>query len=280
MKKKNILFFALAIMTIFSLFIYACSSENDGTKDDPTKQKALKYEEKYLEVGMAHNDAMDAIIKDVKIQMNLQKTTTTRELTREDLINIFDESHRKVYSSLESVSKITNAKLSSEQIQKLTLFTEINTKSATEYKCSEDFESLTQELYNMCEESENQGILPEDFNAKIGKLNIKAVQILSGEEIDFFFISTSVAKASYEYWYYNFDEWVKTIAGSNALNNNQKSWFSWKGVVKNDAAGAIGGALAGAVVAGAGAAPGALGGAIAGSAGSAALQVLDHFFPG
>ncbi|MEI7596518.1 MAG: hypothetical protein WCK02_12275 [Bacteroidota bacterium] len=271
---KKVFYSILGLTIISAVIITSCKKESTQNSTDKIELKS-QLVEKFKVVGEQHNLSLASVYNDMKSQeIDLS--------SKEKFANQFEISLNKFFSKSTLINNSNSTCIDYKGKCKYYFKTQLTSKnksgSSEEYNDSlinnSDFSAnLKGLLLNLTKFPDNDNLTISQFNIFIDSLNNVAVQILDNEnELNIYFTASSVAKASFEYWANNLDNWVVMI-GSNkkdpaSINN---------GVLGADVGGAVGGAI-GAAVTGPGIAVGAFVGASACSTGKVVENLWNYFF--
>lgn len=273
--KRSTLFFLTILM-------FSACEVNDNVSN--TDEALLLDMSEIKTLGIQHNEALGAVFNELK-NYNSGKNENPKEI-----INTVNSGLDKYYKiTLIGNLEFNQASTYSRQSVSKYIATSNSRNeglSPIESALQEYVDALSIRQIELLEETDNAlDTDTEDVTQIIDELNeIQKIAIseLSEKEAQIILIGTEIGKSSLAYWSENIADWEKL--NSEETGSKTEGWFSWSKVAGSDVAGAVGGAVAAAVVnvvpgAGQVAYGGAIvGGAAGGSAASAVSQVWDHLF--
>lgn len=279
--KKNLLLFII-LSTIFFI-----SCENDGESKLNSRNnevEAKQYKEKYAFIGEVHNHAMNDILNMIQStpKVKSSKKDFQSEAKKYTLIAIENIKH----DGVDIVDKELKLDLTSRYFDSPSSMLK-RTKTEMELTTSQEFDKILNELLDL---SNNYNLSVEEFNAEGDELDRRAIRDVKDiKEVEVYFIGSSVARASYEYWVNNIYDWAELINTENGISTKsiygpgsgaKPPYNHWllENLVESDIACGVAGAFVGAFGAGAGAVVGGLLGACGGSSGQVIVNITDAIF--
>jgi len=228
-------FFTLTIVLVSLIAIQSCK------KDETKKSSIEELRNKYEIIGKEHNNTLSYVYNDI----SSHKLTFT---SKQEFINIFNEPLIKAVKKSEIIQ---NSNLEKEKIVNYTNYYynkpfAINRSEQLPDTLSSKFIELYNQLIDV---SNNKNQTINEYFEQINILENEAFNNLTDEnEIQIFFIASSVGKSSFNYWMTHIDEWETLFNSStNKLSDNPYDHPILDGIVGADIGGAVAGALSAAV---------------------------------
>ncbi|MBO8132129.1 MAG: hypothetical protein H0Z29_11600 [Candidatus Marinimicrobia bacterium] len=267
---KNVLVLSILFIGIVSmLWIIGC--ENESSVTDFQQQE---FSNPYNCVGKQHNEGLAYVYDNLK----------TIELTKE---NFLDASIIQITNYLQlhgfsDVDYFINLGVNIAKYHNRTFCKATSTwDSALDSVIETSGFSDRQKFYlRRLDEVSEMDIPIELISDSLNLIGAQAYTELGDSLATVVLIAASVMQNSLEYWYTHGKEWIDLLSDKDVtLGKVAAGWFDWRGVVKYDVAGALGGAVGGLITGGpSGILVGAGAGAATASISNAAYQIVDHFF--
>ncbi len=270
MKKIIMSVVALAIISMTIGFV-ACKKEKENNQISSNYVQDFKLE--MQKIGAIHNEGMAFIYNNI-----VGKKATHKNLMKQ--VQFYGNEFIKQH---EYFKNDTNLLKTLEQYNNVFIKNEMRNSS---YDDSENNLSDSQkDILNDIDDIINN--FGANYSALTTELDTYENDIMTKTEINeedmcLAIVACEIAKASFQYWYENGEEWGDILSD---VESKESGWFNWSKTGKNDIAGAVSGAAGAGIAAifgpvGWGAVGvSTLSGAVAMSARSATMQVLDHYYP-
>jgi hypothetical protein len=260
--RKNLLKFGMAVSCVFAaaaIVVSACNKSANPISGESAPISRAKDLATYAPIGAAHNAQLDSIYNVLKAQKGQQGLSIGKA------VGIGDSMLVALMQKNNLGANVTTKLTSMFQAQKKTLGA---SKSAIKLLGEAGDTSLPQELYTdeqrqylssglikyldkINDVIRRKKITIEQMEAALSNIETSAIEDLSDKDAAVLLTTTSVAKASMQYWHDNYVKWHMLSKSSGLKTNSIKLLDEsetppagfWTTLGISDVAGAAGGAI-------------------------------------